>query len=299
MKIGIFGSPKTPESKWIKEEAERRKHVAVLFTTADMHFEMRDNAFSVISKYDFSTFDIFLVRGMSRSYFVKDIYFNKSTESLLFLRYAHDILKKPIVDERLVTRQTIMSKMATSLDLSKKNLPQPQSFQFQTKKKVLENAASLPYPIIAKNPAGRKGENIFKLEDRTKLETFLNEMPAQMPFIFQEFLETDGDIRVLVVGYTAIGAMKRHLVPGDFRANISQGADAEKFELTEETTSIAEKAARVTETEFAGVDLLESNGKFYIIEVNRAPQFRGFKKYTGLDPSPFIIDYLEKKVASK
>ena len=116
-----------------------------------------------------------------------------------------------------------------------------------------------------------------------------------MPFLFQEFLPTDGDIRVLVVGYKAIGAMKRHLVPGDFRANISQGADAEKFQLTPEIIEYAEKAAKITNTEFAGVDLIESKGKFYVIEVNRSPQFKGFRKYTKVDPSPFIINYLEEK----
>ena len=93
--------------------------------------------------------------------------------------------------------------------------------------------------------------------------------------------------------------MKRFVIPGDFRANISQGAKAEKYNLPKEAKEIAIKAAKITKTEFAGVDLIESRGKYYVIEVNRAPQFRGFKKYTGIDPSPFIIDYLENKVNRK
>jgi ribosomal protein S6--L-glutamate ligase len=121
-------------------------------------------------------------------------------------------------------------------------------------------------------------------------------MPSQLPFLFQEYLPNDGDIRILVIGYKAIGAMKRIKPKDDFRANISQGAKAVKFELNKELIKLAEGAARATQTEFAGVDIIESKGKYYIIEVNRTPQFRGFKQYTKVDPSPFIVDYLEEKV---
>ena len=101
---------------------------------------------------------------------------------------------------------------------------------------------------------------------------------------------------MLVIGNKAIGAMKRFVITGDFRANISQGAKAEKYKLNKELEKLAIQAAQVTDTEFAGVDFIESNGKYYIIEVNRTPQFKGFRKYTGVDASPFVIDYLENKL---
>jgi hypothetical protein len=299
MKIGIFGSPDAIESLWLEEEGKKRGHTMIRFSTADLIYKTENNTFSVLSQYDFNSFDIFLVRGLYRSYFVHDIYFNKSTESLLFLRFVHQILHKPIVDERLVTKPIIISKMATSLELAQAKLPQPRTFQFNTKDDAIKNIDLFTYPLILKNPAGRKGKNMYKINSKEELTGFLDKIPDLMPFLFQEFLETDGDIRILVVGYKVIGAMKRHLVPGDFRANISQGADAEKFELNKEVTELAIKAAEVTETEFAGVDLIESKGKFYVIEVNRAPQFKGFRTYTKIDPSPFIIDYLEKKSKSK
>ncbi|MBN2016200.1 RimK family alpha-L-glutamate ligase [Candidatus Dojkabacteria bacterium] len=300
MKIGIFGSPQTPESHWLDEEGQKRKHDVVRFSIDEIAFKVKNDEFKIISQYDFSTFDIFLVRGMCRTYFVNKIPFDKSTESLLFLRYVSDILNKPIVDERLTKSTMILSKMATALNLSREKLPQPNTLQFTGKAQVLKEVDDFPYPVIIKNPAGRKGENMYKIDTKEDLIKFLEEMPEQLPFLFQEYLPTDGDIRVLVIGYdTIIGAMKRHLVPGDFRANISRGADAEEFKLTDEVIDIAKKAAMVTRTEFAGVDLIESKGKYYVIEVNRTPQFKGFHKYTGVDPSPFIFDYLEKKVENQ
>jgi len=295
MNIGILGSPKAIESQWLEEEGKKRGHKVIRLSSSEFSFQVNNNKFKVISQYNLDNIDIFLVRGIWRSYFVDNIYFNKSTESLLILRYINDVLKKPIVDERLVKKPILMSKMATSLDLAKLNLPVPKTFQYINKRQIFENINQLLYPLIIKNPAGRKGKNIYKIDNKDDLIKFLEKMPNLFPFLFQEFLKSDGDIRVLVVGYKAIGAMKRFLVPGDFRANISQGAKAEKYNLTDEVIELAEKSARITETEFAGVDLIESNKKFYVIEVNRSPQFKGFRKYTKVDPSPFIIDYLENK----
>jgi len=296
MKIGILGSPNAIESIWLEKEGKKRGHTVKRFSSKHFGFKLKDNKFEVISKIDFKSIDIFLVRGIYRSYFVKKIYFNKATESLLLLRYINDILKKPIVDERLARRPIIMSKMATSLDLSKEQLPQPTTYQFRDKDKVIKNIDTFTYPVIIKNPAGRKGKNIFKIDTKKELKSFMQKMPRVMPFLFQQYLPTDGDIRILVIGYRAIGAMKRLVIPGDFKANISQGAEAQKYKLNKEIINLSEKAASLTKTEFAGVDIIKSEGKYYLIEVNRSPQFRGFKKYTKVDPSPYIIDYLEKKV---
>lgn len=295
MKIAILGSPNTIESLWMEEEATKRGHTIERFSIKDIVFSCKGGKFTVVSKYDLASFDIFLMRGMYLGFKIKGHYFNTATEYLLLLKYIHEVLKKPIVDEVLVTRPQILNKMSTALDLSRANLPQPETHQYNTKEEVLRKIKCFTYPMIVKDPGGRKGINIFKIDTKSELRQFLRRVPDQMPYLFQEYLKTDGDIRVFVVGFKAIGAMKRFVISGDFRANISQGAHAEKFPITKEVSDIAERAAKATGIEVAGVDLIESEGKFYVIEVNRAPQFKGFRKFTGGDPSPFIIDYLEQK----
>ncbi|BCX15035.1 MAG: hypothetical protein KatS3mg088_718 [Patescibacteria group bacterium] len=53
---------------------------------------------------------------------------------------------------------------------------------------------------------------------------------------------------------------------GEFRSNISQGGKGESFDLEKypEIKDLAEKAAKVTRTEIAGVDIIinKSTGKF-------------------------------------
>lgn len=295
MKIGILGSPKAIESIWLEEEAKKRGHEAIRFSTNELIYKVINNKFLIDSPYDFPSFDIFIVRAIMKRIRIGDTIVKSGTKSFLFLRYVNDILKKLIVDERLAKKLYIPSKMATSLVLSKAKLPLPLSFEFPSRQEILKNIKALPFPLIIKDLQGSKGQNIYKINSKKELRVFLNQKENISQFEFQEYLPTDGDIRILVIGDKVLGAMKRFVIPGDFRANISQGAKAEKFELTSEVATIAKKAAKITETEFAGVDLIESDGKFYIIEVNRAPQFKGFRKYTGINPSPFVIDYLERK----
>src|SRR5690606_28543617 len=136
MRIGIFGSPDTIESQWLEEEAKRRKHKVERFSVSDLTFIYQNNKFEVKSGIDLEEIDIYLVRGLYRGYMVKDLYFNKSTEGLIFLRYVKSVLKKPIVDERLAKKPAIISKMATTLDLSQFNLPLPYTIQFPTKQLI-------------------------------------------------------------------------------------------------------------------------------------------------------------------
>lgn len=290
-----MGSPESVESIWLEKEAKKRKHRVKRISLNDVYFDVRNKKFEVHSKDDFCEFDIFLVRGISKNYSFESMNFDKINEVLLLLKYLYQDLGKIIVDEKLVKAPYLVSKMNTSLELSRAGLKQPKTIQYISKNTILENISDFSYPIIVKSPIGRKGVGIYKVKSEQELMSLLNKAQEAFPYLFQEFLPNDGDIRVLVVGYKAIGAMKRFIVPGDFRSNISQGAKAEKYVMTEDVKKIAEAAAIATKTEFAGVDLIESEGEFYVIEVNRAPQFRGFRKYVRLDPSPFVIDYLEKK----
>ena len=52
--------------------------------------------------------------------------------------------------------------------------------------------------------------------------------------LIQEYIKTDGDVRVVIVGDKIIGTMKRKVVEGDFRSNYTQGGGVEKYELSDE-----------------------------------------------------------------
>ncbi len=300
MKILILGSIDTPETQFLKEEIEKRNHEFFSLDLQDFSMRCSVEEIKVLSKIDTDSIDAVIVRGIYHSYQFDGENFNSATQAQVLLKHLHNN-HKIIIDERVISQNNIMSKASTALDIVSNGLPYPQTTQYGSLEKVKNDLDKINFPIIVKNPAGRKGEKVYKFDDKDSLEKYLSEKAngaeGYMPFIFQEYLPNDGDIRVIVVGYKVIGAMKRSKAPGDFRANISQGGEGSVYDLNDEIIKLAEGAARATQTEVAGVDLIYSNGKYYIIEVNRAPQFRGFVQYTGINPAKYIIDYIEEKAA--
>jgi hypothetical protein len=102
--------------------------------------------------------------------------------------------------------------------------------------------------------------------------------------------ETPQDLRVYVVGDRVIGAMHRHAAEGDWRTNVARGGSVE--DVTESTPEgvldLARRAAATLGLDYAGVDLIEGDDEWYILEVNPTAGFKGLYQATGQSPAPYI-----------
>ena len=104
-----------------------------------------------------------------------------------------------------------------------------------------------------------------------------------LPIVIQEFIKTDYDVRVVILDGKILGTMKREVITdGDFRSNISLGAEAEIIELTEIEKRDSLKAAEVVDGRLVGVDFIPAKNREkeqpYILEVNSMPGFGGIEK---------------------
>ena len=104
-----------------------------------------------------------------------------------------------------------------------------------------------------------------------------------LPLIIQEFIEIDYDVRVVVLDGRVLGTMKREVITdGDFRSNISLGAEASDIKLTEIEERDALKAAEIVDGRLVGVDFIPAKNREkeqpYILEVNSMPGFGGIEK---------------------
>ena len=61
-------------------------------------------------------------------------------------------------------------------------------------------------------------------------------------------------------------------VSDNWKTNVYSGAKTEPLELTKELTNLAIKAAKITKTEIAGVDIVESEEGLLVLEVNSIRQ---------------------------
>jgi len=99
--------------------------------------------------------------------------------------------------------------------------------------------------------------------------------------LLQEQIKTDYDVRVIVVAGQVMGAIKRPIIKGDFRSNVSQGSEPEVHELTELEAKESLRAAKAVDGDVVGVDFIPAKNrdkdKPFFIEVNSTPGLVGIE----------------------
>ncbi|GAG87402.1 unnamed protein product, partial [marine sediment metagenome] len=109
-------------------------------------------------------------------------------------------------------------------------------------------------------------------------------------FYLQEFIEHyNRDIRILVMGNRVVAGMYR--VGDDWKTNIYAGAKAKPLEVSKELENLAIKAAQVTKTAIAGVDIVESDRGYLVLEVNSIPGFTALQTVSDVNIAEEIISY--------
>ena len=173
--------------------------------------------------------------------------------------------------------------------------------QAQCQKKLLISNYHFSFPIILKGSGGDRGTRVFKADNLKQLEKLVRKLRTSETkegkrYMIQEYIENDGDFRVLVLGEKVLGVMKRaRTAKNEFRNNYSAGGTVEVADLPEEIKKLAVKAAKVCGLAVAGVDVAFRDfdmKKPVIWEVNKGPQFKGFMKATGIDVPMEIVKYL-------
>jgi len=155
-------------------------------------------------------------------------------------------------------------------------------------------------PIITKPINGKQGREILQ---HYSIESILDAInKSEIPLIIQPMIPNDGDYRVWILKGEVIGVIKRTpSIEGEFRSNISLGGSAQVASLPDDILDMAVKSAQVLDLDMAGVDIIQDTGtkKYYIMEVNAAPQFNGFMTTTGINLFEVITKYIVKEIESK
>ncbi len=150
---------------------------------------------------------------------------------------------------------------------------------------------NMDFPIIAKPSFGSKGDGIYLLKTKEELEK------ATFPigeYIFQNFIDNDGDYRVFAIGGVPLGMVRRVSGKESFLNNLSQGGSAHKITDPHQRTilqNIASEAATLFQIHTAGVDIMHepATTKYYFQEVNTIPNWSGSQPYLDVDMAEEVI----------
>ncbi|HHX58726.1 MAG TPA: RimK family alpha-L-glutamate ligase [Candidatus Moranbacteria bacterium] len=284
MKFLIVG-PKTENTKDLILEIKKRGALVDVVSPKEFVFFVEQGEFSVkVRKKNLLEYDIYLLRGYNKTL----------TETRIFAELL--LSKGKVVIDGTVAFDYIPSKLYEASKILRAGLNYPKTVLVTDNKRVEEVVNELEFPVIVKPIYGQQGQGINKFNNKIDLINFLAQKDNSEKFLIQKFLEIDGDIRVFVVGRRMVlGAMKRFVVPGDFRSNASLGARAESFPVDEEIEDIALRSCEAMNYEVAGVDLARFDKKWYVIEVNSTPQWQKFKGITNINPAQEIVSYAIKK----
>jgi len=195
-----------------------------------------------------------------------------------------------VLNKETFSNWSTWDKLTQHLLMQKAGVAFVNSFVFTDPERVSIDASE--YPVIVKSYLGSHGDGVKKIASELEL---LSLSKSDSPFLKQPFLPGGKDVRVIVLGGKALGAMQRIAKDGNYLTNYSAGGDVELFDLTQnkEVEEIAIKAASVARCEYSGVDLMQdASGDWKVLEVNRSCQFEGFEQATGDNVASKIISYL-------
>jgi RimK family alpha-L-glutamate ligase len=196
---------------------------------------------------------------------------------------------RPMLNHPMET-MTAMHKFASGTALANAGLPVPDAFMALSADGLNADREKFGEEVVYKTAIGTHGGGTWKVS----ADDPVNPMVGSRQAFLQRFIDHDeerhSDLRIYTVGEKVVGAMNRYAPEGEWRTNVALGGDVENATdgLKEEVKTMAKRAADVVGLDYAGVDIVEGNDGYYILEVNPTAGFKGLFEATGRSPAPFI-----------
>ena len=188
--------------------------------------------------------------------------------------------------------ESTVDKLYTSYLLNNNNINCPKTYVMRGQEAASKFISNYHYEskLIYKPLFGSQGDNIRLIDGSSDLDKLDNQTNI---YYFQEYLENrpNYDYRVLVINNKnniKYFYMTRY---GDtFVNNFSKGAKCVRENLNDEVIELAIKSSKLLNIDFCGVDIIEHNQKYYVIEVNSIPAWKGLQKVESANISEYFTN---------
>lgn len=198
--------------------------------------------------------------------------------SFLFAQRATS-LGMPVIDDPQSTVRC-SNKVYLHELFRKADLATPRTLTI-SRKSPIEEAETLGYPLIVKQPDGTFSAAVKKVENRAELRSVTGEMFRRSPLLtLQEFRPTEFDWRIGVLDGSVLYACRYFMVKGHWQIIEKSRAGRMKYgnteavpiaEVPEAVKRLALDAAALIGDGLYGVDVKETDTEPVIIEINDNP----------------------------
>ncbi len=199
--------------------------------------------------------------------------------------------KVPFTDSLRSIRDNLDKRLSVPPFTAKSILPIPTLFLDPGE--TVRRPKGWTFPLLIKPALGRHGEGIRIFKAEKALQSFLR--VNRSPMLLQPLLTIDKEFRVFCVGNHALGAIRKIPKQGSLVANYAAGAKFVKAVLPARVMKEAVNICASLEIDIGGVDLARVGKRYYLLEVNRCPEFQAFANATGMDVATAILRFAVKK----
>ncbi len=165
----------------------------------------------------------------------------------------------------------------------------PETRVFYGRKQKQTISDYFDFPFIAKKPRNSaRGDEIYLIENKAQLDKYLEK---GWPAYIQEYLPVDRDMRIIIIGRKIRLAYFRAALPGNFRTNLAQGGRIVFDPVPEKACRLALLTASQCGWDDVGIDIIEHDGRFYVLEANMKYGTKGFEK-AGINYKKMLADLI-------
>jgi RimK family alpha-L-glutamate ligase len=195
-------------------------------------------------------------------------------------------------------------KALTVAALARARVPVPRTVSVGSVDTALHHGAQLGYPLVLKAADGAEGHLVRRVPQESHLADIFTDLRdvmgqtlnSRVPLLLQEMVGAGGtDRRLFVVGGSVQAAMDRRARPGEWRSNLSLGAEPDPATPTDQEIEIAERAARALELDITTIDLLAGTDGPVVVEANANGDILDVAMTSGLDLVGAMVDLMEMR----
>lgn len=283
-KLGIF---KPLKENWnirqLKKAAKERGIECETFSLKELVARLNDEPKVSCEGHDLEDFDALIVRRTPKG----------SAEQIVF---RMDVLHRlENLGIRTLNPASSIEKCADKFYacslLEDEGVPVPRTIVAE-KRKDAEKAFEELKEVVVKPLFGSLGTGMLKVDDEDMAYRLFSALEfGRNIFYIQEFIPHENrDIRAFILDGKVLASMERK--GENWKTNIAKGGKAQTCDLSPKLKEISIKSAEVLGCEYAGVDIIESDGDPYVIEVNAIPGWRGLQSLTGENIARKVVNYL-------
>jgi RimK family alpha-L-glutamate ligase len=188
-----------------------------------------------------------------------------------------------------------VDKAMTSLLLHINHIPTPATWVCESRQyaqSLIQKETMAGHTLVMKPLFGSQGQGVRRLDANSIFPVPMEEHVDGLYYL-QTFIDSgEGDwhdYRIFVINNKAISVMRRS--GSGWINNVGQGAKCESLAPEGELAELAVAAAKAVDIAYCGVDIIcDKQSRFYVLEVNSIPAWKGLQSVTELNIAQALID---------